>query len=302
MSTSKGAPVVLACIAALTCAWVPSSGAQTSAGVIAFDGDGRIHTVDAAGIAIPQEIVPADDFVDLGRWAPELSPDGSAVAFARVGEDYDSDVWTMGADGSDPARLTFDDSIDTDPDWSPDGSRIAFVRMGSDAPGIYVMARDGGGARRITDGFRYLGKPDWSPNGRRIVFSAQKKEDWDVYSVRANGSGLRRVKLRFGNDLDPAWSPDGSLIAFAGHHRRSRTFKPYVMAADGSGLARVALDGCGERCWVEGVEWSPDGSLLAVSYRFYEAGSSVVTVDLATGAEEHILTRFEEMRSLSWSS
>ncbi|HYO60952.1 MAG TPA: hypothetical protein VEU29_03535 [Actinomycetota bacterium] len=305
MSWSRATVVVLACTAALTCAWVPSGSAQTPASVIAFDGDGRIHTVDPDGPGVAQEIVPADEHPDAGHWAPDLSPDGAALAFARVGEDNDYEIWTMGADGSDPAQLTDGPAIDTDPDWSPDGTRIAFARMRSGTsgrPGIYVMASDGAGVRRIVDDFRYVGKPEWSPNGRRIAFSAQKNEDWDVYSVRADGSRLRRVTRRFGNDLDPSWSPDGSRIAFAGYHRASRTFKSFVVEIRGGDVTRLALDGCAERCWVEGVAWSPDGTRLAVSFSHFEKGASLVTVDLATGAQELILTRAEDIRSLSWSS
>lgn len=304
MSWTKVPVAVLACTAALTCLSTPSSAAQTPAGVIAFDGDGRIRAIEVGGSGEPQEVVPADDFADLGRGVPDFSPDGTSIAFVRVGEDYDNDIWTMGVDGSSPTRLTTDDAIDMDPDWSPNGKRIVYASFDfdSEATGIYVMDRDGGRTRLVVEGFRYAGTPDWSPNGKRIAFSAQTKEDWNLYSVRVDGTGLRRLTDRFGNDVRPSWSPDGSRIAFVGYHR-SRTLKPYVVKRDGTGIQRIRLADCAADCRVEDVVWSPDGSAVAVSYTPHDGDTGyLVRIDLATGTEEQLLTQPEPIRFLTWGS
>ena len=52
---------------------------------------------------------------------PTISPDGTQLAFAALG-----DIWTMplSPPGTAPIRLANDEFVDTDPAWSPDGTRL----------------------------------------------------------------------------------------------------------------------------------------------------------------------------------
>src|SRR5213595_3857264 len=71
------------------------------------------------------------DFVWIGD--PQVSPDGSQVAFGRVTvndkkEGYDTSIWSVAvAGGEEPHRLTTGNH-DTAPRWSPDGRYLAFLR------------------------------------------------------------------------------------------------------------------------------------------------------------------------------
>jgi Tol biopolymer transport system component len=102
---------------------------------------------------------------------PDWSPDGRRIALGLRG-----DIFTIGADGGRPRRLTFgaDRRIRSGaPVWSPDGRYIAFVREGD----LYVMRSSGGGLRRIVDSpeldpanperpWATLGAPTWQPLAR----------------------------------------------------------------------------------------------------------------------------------------
>jgi dipeptidyl aminopeptidase/acylaminoacyl peptidase len=71
------------------------------------------------------------DFVWIGD--PQISPDGTRIAFVRVAvndkkEGYDTSIWsTAMAGGEEPHRLTTGNH-DTAPRWSPDGKYLAFLR------------------------------------------------------------------------------------------------------------------------------------------------------------------------------
>src|SRR6187401_3090214 len=98
------------------------------------------------------------DFVWIGD--PQVSPDGSKVAFVKVTvnaakTNYDTAVWLVGTSGNDePVRLT-SGTRDSAPRWSPDGRMLAFVR-GSETPGpasaaqLYVLPMYGGEAFQLT--------------------------------------------------------------------------------------------------------------------------------------------------------
>ena len=91
---------------------------------------------------------------------PQMSPDGTQVAFVRVSDDekadtYDTSLWIARTDGAEPPRQLTRGTRDTAPRWSADGRRMAFVRPvekdGRTLPQIHVLAMDGGEARAVTD-------------------------------------------------------------------------------------------------------------------------------------------------------
>src|SRR3954469_17736012 len=64
---------------------------------------------------------------------PQLSSDGSTVAFVRVTVNeqenrYETSIFTVAAAGFEPPRRLTAGIRDTSARWSPDGKRIVFVR------------------------------------------------------------------------------------------------------------------------------------------------------------------------------
>src|SRR4029077_20499178 len=99
---------------------------------------------------------------------PQISPDGSTVAFVRVtGNEkenrYESSLFVVPASGAESPRRLTSSIRDTSPRWAPDGKRIAFVRAAASQssgsenagktqpPQVFLLAMDGGEARQLTD-------------------------------------------------------------------------------------------------------------------------------------------------------
>ncbi len=112
---------------------------------------------------------------------PQISPDGSRVAFVRVwvnqkADRYDSALWVVPTSGGAARQLTAGPR-DASPRWSPDGKQLAFVRSAEkegrpQPPQIYLLTFDGGEAQALTDLPLGAGAPEWSPDGRTIAFAS----------------------------------------------------------------------------------------------------------------------------------
>ncbi|MGH9853247.1 MAG: prolyl oligopeptidase family serine peptidase [Blastocatellia bacterium] len=125
--------------------------------------------------------------MDLFKFAwiadPQISPDGSRVAFVRAwvnqkADRYDSALWIAPADGGAARQLTAGPR-DSASRWSPDGRRLAFIRSAEkegrpQPPQIYLLTFDGGEAQALTDLPRGAGSPEWSPDGKTIAFTSSE--------------------------------------------------------------------------------------------------------------------------------
>jgi dipeptidyl aminopeptidase/acylaminoacyl peptidase len=137
---------------------------------------------------------------------PQMSPDGTKVAFVRVSVDekadqYDSAIWLARTDASEPPRRLTGGNRDNAPRWSPDGRQLAFVRSiekdgRAQPPQVYVMAMIGGEARSVTEIPRGAGNPAWAPDGKTIAFSSQARPDEIVANAPSEGAGKPQDKPR----------------------------------------------------------------------------------------------------------
>ncbi len=110
---------------------------------------------------------------------PQISPDGSRIAFVKVTvnerkDGYNTTIWTVSTGTREVRQLT-SGIRDSQPRWSPDGKNLVFVRAvernGRTEPAqLFMLSMDGGEAFQFTSVPRGAGNPQWSPDGKMIVF------------------------------------------------------------------------------------------------------------------------------------
>ena len=150
--------------------------------------------------------------------------------------DGNTEIYVMHVDGSNQARLTYNDTQDISPSWSPDGSSIAFSSDRDGNAEIYLMDADGSNQRRLTNTRAGDSSPSWSPDGSRIIFNSDGAGNEEIYIMNADGSNQARVTYSVPWDILPSWSPDGSKIVFNSDRRIAQHARRLVSTASGGSL------------------------------------------------------------------
>lgn len=164
----------------------------------AFGDRTSLHLIDADGSneRVLLDAGPSERFL-----YPSWSPDGSTIAFLRTmrftpvlensncdaacerANDRGTQLWIVGADGSDPRAVITDVSARASsynaPAWSPDGLQFLFsAYTGTGEGDVQVFVGDASGASiQITTGPGDALAPTWSPDGLRIAFVRQVDEE-----------------------------------------------------------------------------------------------------------------------------
>jgi len=224
----------------------------------------------------------ADDIISrLSGGLPGIAQTQIAYVSTKSGN---KEIWVMDYDGSNQHQLTHLKSIALTPRWSPDTSRIAFTcyvpYRGITSPQIciYSVAAD-----RLIAFPRYRGtnsSPAWSPDGAQIAFMSSQAGDPQIYVSDTDGGHLHKLTFSAGVSTSPAWNPKtGKQIVFVSDRGGEPVL--YLANSDGTNVEKLDMPDMG---YVIDPSWSPNGQLLAFSWRRPSGNFDMYIMDVVSRA------------------
>ena len=121
--------------------------------------------------------------------SPSWSPDSKRIVFdARA--DGNADIYLVRADGGQPVRLTYENSVDSRPTWSGDGRWIYFRSDRTGAHQIWKIPLAGGAAIQVTTTGGYEALE--STNGKSL-FYVQARWANGLWTVPVEGGQATRI-------------------------------------------------------------------------------------------------------------
>ena len=232
---------------------------------------------------------------------PQISPDGSTVAFVKVWvnekkDGYNTSIWGVSTVNGEMRQLT-SGTRDSSPRWSPDGRSLAFVRVTEkdgrpDTPQLFMLPMAGGEAFQFTSMPRGAGGIGWSPDGKWIVFG--------------NSQNAAEV-ARAGKPAPPSadgHESDVKVITRAGYRSNGSGYLDFthsghiwVVAAPHSSEEKVTPKQLTSGNFSEGgAVWAPDSSRIYYTTNrnpepYYELGTTEIWFVSPTGGQPQMLTK-----------
>ena len=235
---------------------------------------------------------------------PQISPDGSQIAYVRQSMDIMTDrargnVWLVSADGRRHRPLLSGADSFSSPRWSPDGDRLAYVSSAEGrGPQIHLRWMDTGQTAMLTNLNEAPGGIAWSPDGRHLAFSM---------FVPAEGTTLATPpKAPEGAE----WAAPVKVIDRLYYRSDGRGYLEtgnrhiFILSAEG-GTPRQLTSGDFDHGGA--LSWSPDGRTIAFSanrlddYEHQPAQSEVWTVNVDNGTMTQLTDRLGPDSSPSYS-
>ena len=222
----------------------------------------RVREGAAPGKESEARILSAGNQTRDGDNGLAWTPDGKIVYRTVFNGRYD--LWEMGADGSNPRRLTNNDasSISNFPSVSLRGGFIAFTRWSeNNQANIWRMNMDGGNLKRLTEGERDFPSAI-SPDDRWVVFARVQGGKSVLMKVPSEGGPASQ--LTDYSSYSPSVSPDSKWIACIYSPGQNQPLSLAIVPFAGGQPAQVfPLPATAAAPTVAPLAWTPDGHAIS---------------------------------------
>ena len=243
----------------------------------------------------PSRIFEARDLFSLEAASdPQISPDGSKIAYVRRSGDVMSDrmrptIWLVDTRSGEQVPLAAGPGAHSQPRWSPDGRRLAFISTAEGgAAQLFVRWMGSGESVRIT------GLPDtpssiaWSPDGRQIA-----------YTMFVPGEGLKLGSLP-PKPEGAQWAPPLEIHSDITYRTDEEGYlKPgfshiFLVSADGGAPRQLSFGSVHDN---GPLSWTPDGGTLLFSsnrspnWAREGFNTEVYALDVASGSVTALTSR-----------
>jgi Tol biopolymer transport system component len=236
------------------------------------DGSWGVYTVAAIG-GSPRNVLSLPGIAN-GNWsAPQWSRDGTKL-FVSVHQAGENVVIVLSLQSLETTRVGLpkhEGNFCRDLSVAPNGRRFAYVEGGygaTEVTRLWTIPASGGEAVPLTDGRTNVWSPTWSRDGRKVFYVSNRGGSMDLWQQAVADDGRpvgEALAITQGLGIrSAAFSPDGKRLAYSRGGRVGNVWRVPILS-DRPATWTDAKQVTSERAFIEFVDVSPDGMLLAVS-------------------------------------
>jgi Tol biopolymer transport system component len=237
------------------------------------DSDADLFVNQLGDLTFDESEARADLLIGQRRH-PNVSPDGTKIAFALKNGSADPDIFIHDRTHNSSKVMWISDNINDDrPSWSPDNRHIAFESEASNGQEFDIRIFDTKAPASIVNPINltvsddlHEGKPVWSPDGQFIYYNrglASANEDIVRQPADQIATTPTSIVATAEAEYQPALSPDGTQLCYTRGPFGSATADIYVRSSASGSDQTAGTDFSDTAAGGFNCAWSNDGTRIA---------------------------------------